>query len=392
MKRAFTILYIICMLSLSACKAGGIYTNYKEVEQLQLVRIMGFDRADNGEQQLTVASGKAAASGPSALLSISAPSITLCTERLHDYAASKLLFYDHSQCILIGEVCARQGVAEYLSYVERSTEMRTSMDLFVVKGDTARALMSGSKDESYDISQVMDSVQRDMRLRGDTHAFSCGETARALSEHGAALVCALMPTNTKDIVASVDAGTTAIPKGFGILKDGVLVDFLDEAQAQAACLVMETGELSTMTLRDRGGGIATVVLESCRCEIQPQWEGERLSRVQVRLTVDAALSELSEARQLDDSTFLDDLGHRLAQELSRRCEILLDKSREHEADFLGLGRKLRAKDPKAFDRLDTSWPGQTEFAVSVSASVGRAGDLGNTASSEGGGMLSVPAQ
>lgn len=393
MKRRFAILYlIICILLLSGCGGGGIYTNYKEVEQLQLVRIMGLDRKSEDEVCLTVSSGKTCESGSNALLSITAPSVTLASKRLHDFASSKLLFYDHTKCVLFGEDTLREGIEEFLAYMERSTEMRMSIELFVVRGDTAVSLMGGNEDSSYDISEVMDSVQRDMRLRGDTHAFTCAETARALSEHGAALICALQPANTTDIVRAVEAGTIAVPKGFGILKGGQLVGFLTDEEAQAACLITETGALSTLTLTDKGHGTATVVLESCRCQVTPHWSEKGLERVELSLKTDAALTELSVSRKLDDSSYLDDLSKLLEQELEECCEKVLERSRELSADFLGLGRKLRAKDAKRYDALDTDWLGDTTFVVTVSAKVGRAGDLGDSVSSEGGGMLSVPAQ
>ena len=388
MKRGFVILYIICISLLCGCN-GGIYTNYKEVEQLQLVRTLGIDQENENEVRLTVSSGKSGG-GPGALLSTTAPSVTAAARKLNDFAAGKQLFYDHSKFILFGEDTLRQDIGEFLSSVERSTEMRTSIELFAVRGDSARSLMIGSGDESYDISNVMESVQRDLKLRGDIQAFTVAETQRALSERGAALICALRPADTADVVYSVDAGTTAVADGFGILIAGQLAGYLNEKQATAACLMMNTPGLSAISLRGDDGSAATVMLEGGKFRLRPQWSTAGLDAVAVEVEVNAALQELSAGRQSGGSDALPELETLLEQELKGRCEQVLKASRTLGADFLGFGQHLRAQDAGRFDRLDSDWPGSTEFTVTVRATMDRSGGLDDAVGNEGGGTLDVP--
>ncbi len=395
MKKPLSILLILlCVPLLSACSSGTIYSNYKEIEQLQLVRTIGVDRLDDDTVELTVSSGKTSESGPSALLSAKAPSVSSADQQLHDYASSKQLFYSHTKYMLIGQDTAELGLGEYLGYVERSTSLRMSITLFAVRGHSAKDIMTGPGDASYDISEVMSSVERDVKLSGSSHVFSCAETARALSENGAALICALSAVPTEDIVFSADAAITAVPDGFGIIKGEHLCGFISSDDAVAACMLIGSGGLTMLVLPDDSGGSSTVTLESSHTDISPVWDSSgALRSIDVSISVNASLTELTHPTNITDSGFLDSLSGILEADILRRAISVLSSAKSLGADFLGIKARIRDASPSRFDALDTPWEDilrSVEFNVSVNASIGKAGDLDNSVYSDGSGFISVP--
>lgn len=388
MKRFFRILTILIMcLSLSGCGDGGsIYSNYREVEQLQLIRTLGIDRP--GELvEVTISSGRAAGEGQGSLLSLRGASVAEAMQSMDDYASGKQLFYAHARHLIIGEETARDGIGEFLGYIQRSTALRMSIELYIVRGDDAKSLMTASDGEDYEISETMSAVSRDVRRSGRSHAFTCTETARALSESGAALVCALSAAPTEGVVFSEASGATAVPDGFGILVGDRLVGFIDERDAVAACILTGNGGLTAITLPDGDGGIAGVTLEDARAEFTPVWEGDELREIKCEIFVDSVLAELSQPQPELSPELLSRLSTALGQEIFSRAGNVLALERGLSADFLGIGRLLRAQGSAKFDSMSPAWPQCLEdigFSLSVNAAVGRSSDLDGSAGTEGG--------
>lgn len=375
---------------LTGCEhSGTIYSNYREVEQLQLIRAVGVD-ADGEKVRLTISSGQPNNGGESMLLSRSAESIAMAANSLQDYAAGQELYYAHTQYFLLGQEAAEKGVIQYLDYIERSTTLPMGISLFLVRGDSAEALITSSGDGQYDTGQSLDSLKRVVERRGDNHVFTCADTARALSENGAALICALRRARLEGSVFTSQTGgeATAVPDGFGVLKDGALVGFVEPDEALCAVILIKNG-MSGIVLSDADGGHVTLTLEGSQARARPVWNGDgSLGRVDVDVEARARLVELSQYHDTADRELLDLLGKILAQELDRRFTNLLSLINQYEADFLGLGNMLRDADARRFDAMPQSWDellGGVDFNVNVEARVARTSDLNGSVSVDGEG-------
>lgn len=390
-KRFIVALIIICILpSLAGCaRSGTIYSNYREVEQLQLIRAVGID-AESGDVRLTISSGEHGEGGNSMLLSRSGASLELAANSLQDYAAGQELFYDHTQYFLFGQKAAEDGVGEFLDYIERSTTLPMGISLFVVRSGSAQDLMTASGDGQYDPGKALSSIKRIAARRGDNYVFSCADTARALSENGAGLICALRPSGVEGTVFTSDTGAeaAAVPDGFGILRDGRLVGFVEPDEAMAAVMLIDGG-MSDIVLDDGDGGRVTLTLESSDVSILPVWGADgSLERVRAEIEVSSRLVETGQYNDTSNREFLARLGEGLARELHRRFAGMLELENEYRADFLGLGDMLRDRDAGRFDAMPDSWDallGGVDFSVHVSAKVGRTSDLKGSVSVDGEG-------
>lgn len=398
MKKFIAVLIIICVLpSLTGCEhSGTIYSNYREVEQLQLIRAVGVD-ADGDNVRLTISSGEPNEGGQCMLLSRSAESVATAANSLQDYAAGQELYYAHTEYFLFGQQAAEKGLDRYLDYIERSTTLPMGVSFFLVRGGTAEDMITGSGDGQYDTGQSLTSLKRVVERRGDNHVFTCADTARALSENGAALICALRPSRLEGSVftSEVDARTTAAPDGFGILKDGKLVGFVDADEALCAVILIQNG-MSGLVLSDASGGHVTLTLEGSGARVLPVWNaGGALDRVDVDVDVRARLVEVSQYHDTSDQELLELFGDLLAQELDRRFTNLLSLINQYEADFLGIGNMLRDADARRFDAMPQSWDellGGVDFQVNVNARVGRTSDLKSSVSVDGKGEFGDPGQ
>lgn len=382
MKRLI-LLFSVLPLLLSGCgQSRGIYSNYRPVEDLLLVRTLGIDAGDGG-LVLSAAAGRPQG-GASALLRRGGSSIPQGMAALQSRTPNGQLYFAHTQSIVLGQSFAAGGVGALLDFVERDIGTRMGAALYVVRGGTAEALITGSG-EGWDVSDVLSTVRAETEARGDSHVFDVRETAVALSEYGAALVCALRTVETEGSVFGLPAGLAAVPDGYGILLDGALVGFLDGAQARAAGLML--GKLGSVTreIPDGAGGTITVELSCGAPELKfvrgADGAGDSL---RIHAAPTAVIAALDSARE--DGTAApspDSLAAVIDETLRHELEAVLARSRAENADFLALMRALRTQgvDP---DALPAGWLQSLDMHVDVETCVRHSFDLEAPAGTDGG--------
>jgi len=140
-------------LLLGGCRhADGIGGNYREIEDMLLVQTLGVDTCGGGVR-LTVCADQPAETAAPLLLSRGAESILQAMDASQDYAARGTLFFAHAREIVLGEDYAASGIAPLLDFAERDVQMRLETDLYVVRADTADALILGFGDENGGLPQ-----------------------------------------------------------------------------------------------------------------------------------------------------------------------------------------------------------------------------------------------
>ena len=388
-KRITAAVTALSLALLCGCRGtGSIYSNFREISRIEIITTIGIDRAGEGAD-VTISSGRSPEGGQRLLMSRRGASVEQAMLSLQDYASSEELFFEHLEYFLVGEDTAQDGLGPVLDHIARSPGVRLGVKLFVVRGGRAGDLMTGAGDESYDISEVLRSLERDVRLTGASAVFTAGETARALSENGAALICAVSPQPVEGVVYSAENAVTAIPAGFGILNGGELAGWLSTREACAACLLSGRSGSPQLTVTDSRGGIATLVINDAECAVSPVYSGAALERIEVAAELGASLLELSEPSHFEGGGYLDELGKLLAEELEESFTSLFGRMNETRCDFLGLAPMLRAQGARTFDALAPSWAelvgaGKVPFTVTVTSEVSRTLGLNAPADAKGG--------
>lgn len=373
---------------LTGC-SGSIYANYRDLEQIQLIQTLGVDRTGPGSLRLSISSGADVGGHEPILLSIREASIATAMERLQEYSARETLYFAHTQFLLLGEETAKRGVAEYLDYVQRNPQMRTDVELFLVRGSTAETMITGSGDGKYDASDELHALLRDLERQKGTEVFSCTEVSRRLAESGAALIHAIVPASSEGVKFPSSGGLFILSAGYGVLRDGALIGYIlgDAAKGVALLRGTLTGGSVTVSV---GGEYVTLKVNGCGIKLRPQFaEDGSLRAVEVQAELDAAIAELENP----ELSAQPDFTAAVTQALSRRSEnwirSVLQFSAAQRADFLALGQQLRRLDTQRFDSMPERWEDvlpELEFEVSVTSSVEHSYDNFGPVNTEGEGM------
>lgn len=355
MKKLLCLILAASLFLLSGCSGGSIYTNYREVEQLMVIQTMGFDRSDGGIT-LSVSTGNSgggsSADTTTARMFATAETISLAQDRLRDYSASEELFFAHTSYIAIGEKTAHDGLRPYLDYVSRSVALREATPIFIIVGDEAKTLVLGAGGEDYDATNVLKSLERNLKLRGDLQIFTAAEISANLNRRGSCLVTAIKCANAKDVIeGAADDELTAIPAGYAVIKDGKMAGLIDLNAARGVSILQNKMKSCYTELTVEGQKVA-IITDKCSCDIDSK-------RREIRVELSATLAEAVGAPQNKKMS--------AALESAARdwVKAALSAVDFYGADFIGIEK-----------------PGYTTYNINVSADVGRSFDIENTEGSE----------
>lgn len=380
MKKTIALLLIIvCALSLGGC--GGIFAKARKVEHMLVIQTLGLDRADRGVRLSLASSAAGRELQHPTRLQADGPSITAAIEKIRSGSNENELFCAHISHVLIGEEAAGDGVGALLNYICRSPELRISVPVYIVRGETAGECVLRVGDEQHGVCDALDAVDTDMRLRGDGRTTSAAEIVQALAQRGSALVCAVrcLPSAEQTQNEAQDGAQelkTVAADGYAVLTGDRLSAFIDRENAVGVGLLTGASGLCELPIRDRNGQTLTLTLTDGSSRLHPVWDDDgALIGLQVDVRAAAMLSESGEGSGEDYEQSLTAL---LEQELSSRVAAVLTLERQLGTDFLGLAEQLSRAEPGRFDAMAAPFEDalpELSFQVSVSGQLTHTSDL-----------------
>ena len=331
-------LLLLCLAPLlTGC--GLLSAERREVEELRLVETMGLDPAGDG-LLLSLSSSGTGEEGPRSYCG-AGPSLNQAMESLRSRSPGEQLFCGHLQTILVGEAYARAGMESLLSAVCRSTDLRLDMPLYLILDGSARDAVCRTGDGEKGVGALLSAMKRSREQAGGLS--SAGAILRDLNGQGSSLLRAL---RLQDGSREDGEDLALVPAGYAVLVRGRLAGLISPENAPAAELLTDSLCPCVLNLRDGQGRSVSLELQEGSCRLLPLWDEEgTLTGLEIRLSVRAVVQELEDFRQVADQRYLNELTARMEAELTRRVGAVLQLSRELEADFLGLGRRLEPGAP-----------------------------------------------
>ena len=383
----------ICVLT-SGCTS--IYNNYKEIEQLLVIRTMGLDEQGGG---IMLSLASAAGSSQPRRLSAAGDSITTAMERIYNYSYEEQLFLSHVEHIVIGEDAAEKGIDDYLGYISRTPEMRLDMPIYVVIGSTAKDAVMQVGDGKRGISEVLETVEVSSRRRGDSGIYTAADVLRDSMRWGSALICALecteaseTPDNSGKIQSSQTQESpqpgngrnespqlTAAAQGFAVMREGKLCRYLNREQSIAVGFLRNDIGISDVQVKDKYGDLVVLEIDSGGSRIKPQWTAPgELKGLDVHVDVGASVIEISGGGELQSAEYTDHLTAQLEALISDYTKQTLQASKELKADFLGLATAVENHSPENFRLLSRDFPDllpELELSITVSGQLRHTNDM-----------------
>lgn len=343
MKRLFLYILISCFPLLCGC--GTLHGAYPRLEKLRVVQTLGVDTSGSG-LRLTLATAAGDRSADDAIcLSAEGPSLSAALNRAQSRSTEETLFCGHIRQLLVGEDVSLEPLLET---VGRSADLRLDMPLYLLRGSPVETLMADAGSGSRAITEVLDAVRGELDSRSDSRAYTAGQILQDLQRQGSALLFVLRGGEAAE---DATEARTALPAGFAVVKDGEICSWLGPEALLGVSLLRNRFGVQELTIADRSGIPATLELRQGSSRVRPVWgeEGE-LRGLDITARFTASLLETGESPLSEP--YVDDLTARLESAVSERLRVLLTRSKDLQADFLGLGPRVEAASPLAYRRLD----------------------------------------
>ena len=375
------LLILLCLAAQAAALAGCALfpSRLHGVERLLVVQAMGLDR-EAGALRLTMVSAADSTRGEGPVrLSGSGFSISEAVEDASVRAAEEELFCAHTGHLLLGEQSARENALDMLlRYVCRSRELRMDIPLYLVRGGSAREALLQSGDARVGAVELLDSLAASAPKREGRKPPGVSQIAGALESGGCALVAAVKLTPAAEQTENGESMTLA-PAGCGVIADGALAGFLEEADMPGLDFLCGARGVHTLTLRDRDGRRVALQTAPGRTTLRALRDGEgRLTGLEIGVALDASVAEIDGRGALSDAGYVDALAANAEREILRLAGHVVQLEKTLDADFLGLSERLAlvsSAGDRARDAEAGFSPAALEIRLSASVSITHSNDV-----------------
>ncbi|MFR4335466.1 MAG: spore germination protein [Lawsonibacter sp.] len=339
----------------------------REMGDMALLRTMGVDAGEKeGDLRVTVSTGKRAAGlqgegQPPLILSAEGGSLSSACLAMQGLSDS-YVFYGYVDQLLLGEELALEGVQTVLDYFAQDVELGLGTQLWLIRGDTAQGAVQAG--EKTGVDSRLSTLQTDSEMGAAGVTRTVGETSASLLEWGSAYLPAL-----RAVEQEREGETALLEAGYGVLRDGRLVGYLDGEGARG--LELLTGRTAADILEiELPSGRTVVRLTGAAVQWSPEFQGNDLKRLHLTCRVTAALAE--GRRQLEEQE-QEQLRRALEAREEERLRRVLDQLRSWGADCAGVGSQVGRADPARWEKLRDRWTrlfSTVPVEISVEVSLG----------------------
>ncbi|MEK4851378.1 Ger(x)C family spore germination protein [Paenibacillus sp. FSL H7-0756] len=361
---------LICVLVLISIPLTGCWSR-KELSDLAVAIGLGIDRTDKGYRvtvQIVAPSLAAASSGgaggpPALVVATESATIMEALRKLTTMLPRKV-YLSHLSMLLLDESMAREGIRKPLDFLFRDHEVRPDFDVAIVREGTAYdALSIMTPLERLPARDLYDSLNGSQRNWAPTSAVRLldlmkwfdldGQEAVLTGLH---LVGDLEKGKTKENVDSINSPLKFEYRGIGVMKDDVLLGWLNESDSKAYNYV--TGKVKSTVGKvdcpDLDGDFVMEVLDA-KTSIKPELRnGEPSATVKVR--IEANVGEVECNLDLNSRETLE----KMKEMAIARTEALIatgirDVQSNFGVDIFGFGNKFHQKHPRYWSKWKDQW-------------------------------------
>ncbi|MBS4219775.1 Ger(x)C family spore germination protein [Bacillus sp. FJAT-49711] len=389
MKIKMTFLLVLVML-LSGCGSQ------KELTDIAFVTALGIDKGEDGEligtfqivNPSNVAGGLqggSAGEGAAVTVYTAAGKSVVEVSRHASTKASRLLYYSHTNLVVIGEEFAKEeGVTEILDALDRDVQFRTTTKLVIAHGTTAEDLLSITTPiDKIPSTKIIETLTFSQRRWGGNMAVSVRNMIENLTATGKEPIVPVYKINgdVKDGMQlenlhSTKPKTTLEADGMALFKGEKLIDFVPENKAIGIMWLLDKIEETNVSIRWKNKGIITyqVMRDKVKFSVNVD-NGEPSFSILIKVKGD--LGEVNVPINLNEKGVQDEIEKKVEKEIKEKIHLAIRLAQENQTDVLGFGEKVHRSHPDAWKTLRHDW-NETHFPnvkvkVKVDASIIRPG-------------------
>lgn len=339
---------LLCVVMLSGCGRGALLPYAREMGDTALVRAVGVDAREDGVE-LTVSTGSRAGGGEALVLSAQGGTLPAAAQAVQSLGDS-YVYYGHADQMVIGEEQAVRGLDELMDYLARESELSLGMQMWAVRGGTALQVIQAGGNRG--MAERLAQLHTDSEIGAANIGRTAAQLMSVLAREGSTYLPAIALAEKREEDGGAGGGVTPVPAGYGIIRQGKLVCWVDDDAARGIELMegQVFGHVAELTLED--GAVVSVLLEHARVRCAPVFQGGALSGLDVRCDLRARVAQTQ--RKITDEELV-----RLQENLERmegeRMVQAVELGQYWDADYLGLQQRMQMARPNKKAEIAEQW-------------------------------------
>ncbi|NLY43295.1 MAG: Ger(x)C family spore germination protein [Clostridiaceae bacterium] len=362
---------ILLIVNSVGCKAKFLPMS-TEISDLRLVQVVGVDKSDDnpGYVSITAASkrmpyiggeessgdrggGNESREGKALVLNAEGKTVFEAVRNIQTHG-DKRIFWNHIKYYLISEEAARENISKYIDFFTRDHEFRIDAKIYIVKGSTTRELIEQVNKTEYFIVDKLDNLGRNMGLLSISEEMKIPALMRFIDIHHSStrVPCIeLVRRHNDDKRQLLDIDIN----GYAIFKDLKLVGFIERDISRGVNLITDNMESSIVVVKDFSGQDVSLEITQSNTEIIPHFIGDELVEVTIKTKVKSNLDEIHSQIDVTTEDSFRYMEKQQSEILKNEMEKSLNKVLELESDCLGIGDRIRLREPVKWKKIEDRW-------------------------------------
>jgi spore germination protein KC len=361
-------LALALIVPLSGCREiTAFFPHMSEVTDLEVVQVLGIDRSSRNpeEFEVTIVAGiEVGTDGSEEGVEKTSEVITAYGATVYEAVTQLDVYTDKRQhlgyvdFLLIGEEIARQDISSCTDYFIRNHESRFSTKIFIVRDSTAREFLTKTTTKSQDVSAMLGNFDETISATSASEQLSSIDFVNMLDmETRVAVVPALRcEAHPGSNVAEGDAPhQTFAPAGYAIIKDFRLVDYIDLSYSLGYSILKGRMFTAPVSVFDKSGKLVGIEMLREHVKFKTDWRDGRLVGVRYDINLEGNITEQLGLGDIYSSESLTQISDAASRLVKTEIENVIKKTHDVGRDFLGIGEKVRMKNPVKWEYIAEWW-------------------------------------
>lgn len=358
-KAAIIAVLVVIITALSGCKQ--IARGRTEIDKLFIVRLVSIDEGQDGRIKVTLTTKSLAQGGAGSETQQKGESIVAEGETILEAVRSLQAYSDrkpnfgHTEFILFGEAIARKGIQPYIDFFSRTSDVRNSAKLYIVKGSTANDLVTETNTTKMFIGDRLVSIEETVPGTGLSSTVTLNEAMLILDNKQLGLFLPFLEmTDTRTIEEQQQNIRDVLFKGYALFGQDKLHGFTSEEEARGINWIMDRIRSGIIVVRSKRGDKVSLEIVDSKVKLQPRIADNKLYCT-VKLSFITNIGEVMGNENVIKNDIIRYLLEQQEKIVMNEVKKTLKTAQEHNADHLSIISKFIMKYPMLREYFMDSW-------------------------------------
>ena len=292
----------------------------------------------------------------------------------------------HLEYILLGEETGCENLGYFIKHYSRSPSIRLDVNAFITKGMTSEKFIEQALSCEIDVNARIDAMLKD---KSQVSSYAKRNLKDLLQIFYSREKTGLLPVleiadspvnkNNRDEEDNKEENNkndkTFAFYGFGIIKDGKLVDYLEKELVRSYIILTENLRTGNIEITDNNGNLSDFAIKSSQNKISFECdENGKPVKVNFDINIDVNFDETFAREKILTDENIPVLSGLQNEVIKSEIEKIIAKSKETGADFLKIGETFAMRHPYKYYHARNDWNNifqDLEYDIRVSTVIKR---------------------